>query len=86
MTYSNVKVYATTTCPYCTMVADWLKSKNVAFEKILVDQNQEAAMEMVKKTGQMGVPVTEIEYPDRKPEYVIGFNQPQLSYMLGVNS
>jgi len=39
---------------------------------------------MVKKTGQMGVPVTEIEYADRKPEYIVGFNQPQLSYMLGV--
>lgn len=84
MNYSNVKVYATTTCPYCTMVADWLKSKNVAFEKVLVDQNHEAAKEMVEKTGQMGVPVTEIAYTDRKSEFVIGFNQPQLSYMLGV--
>jgi len=66
------------------MVADWLTSKKVNFEKILVDQNQQAAMDMVKKTGQMGVPVTEIEYTDRKSEFVIGFNQPQLSYMLGV--
>lgn len=84
MNYSKVKVYATTTCPYCTMVAEWLKDKKVEFEKILVDQNQEAAMEMVQKTGQMGVPVTEIAYPDRKPEYIVGFNQPQLAYMLGV--
>ena len=84
MNYSKVKVYATTTCPYCTMVADWLTSKNVPFEKILVDQNQNAAREMVEKTGQMGVPVTEISYEDRKPEFVIGFNQPQLAYMLGV--
>lgn len=84
MNYSNVKVYATTTCPYCTMVSEWLTSKNVKFEKILVDQNESAAREMVEKTGQMGVPVTEIEYPDRKAELVIGFNQPQLAYMLGV--
>jgi glutaredoxin 3 len=84
MNYSKVKVYATATCPYCTIVADWLKSKNVEFDKILVDQNQEAAMEMVQKTGQMGVPVTEITYPDRKAEYIVGFNQPQLAYMLGV--
>jgi len=84
MNYSNVKVYATTTCPYCTMVADWLKSKNVAFEKVLVDHDQQAANDMVEKTGQMGVPVIEIAYTDRKPEYVVGFNQPQLSYMLGV--
>ena len=84
MNYSNVKVYATATCPYCTMVADWLTSKNVTFEKVLVDQDQEAAKEMVEKTGQMGVPVTEIAYADRKPEFVIGFNPPQLGYMLGV--
>jgi len=58
--------------------------ENVAFEKVLVDQNHEAAKEMVEKTGQMGVPVTEIAYTDRKSEFVIGFNQPQLSYMLGV--
>ena len=84
MNYSNVKVYATKTCPYCTMVADWLTSKNVAFEKVLVDQDQAAAKEMVEKTGQMGVPVIEIAYPDRKPEFVVGFNPPQLGYMLGV--
>jgi glutaredoxin 3 len=84
MNYSKVKIYATTTCPYCTMAADWLTSKNVKFEKILVDQNEQAAKDMVEKTGQMGVPVIEIAYKDRKSEYVVGFNQPQLTYMLGV--
>jgi glutaredoxin 3 len=84
MNYSKVKVYATTTCPYCTMVADWLKTKNVEFEKVLVDQNQEAATEMVQKSGQMGVPVIEIAFLDRKAEYIVGFNQPQLAYILGV--
>jgi glutaredoxin 3 len=84
MNYSKIKVYATTTCPYCTMEANWLQSKNVPFEKVLVDQNQQAAQDMVQKTGQMGVPVTEIQYPDRKPEFVVGFNQAQLAYMLGI--
>lgn len=84
MNYSKVIVYATQTCPYCTMIADWLTAKHVAFEKIFVDKNEQAAMDMVKKTGQMGVPVTEIQYPDRKPEFVVGFNQPQLAYMLNI--
>ena len=84
MNYSKVKIYATTTCPYCTLAADWLTGKNVKFEKIMVDQDQNEAEKMVEKTGQMGVPVIEIEYPDRKSEYVVGFNQPVLSYMLGV--
>ena len=84
MNYSKVKVYATTTCPYCTMIADWLTSKKVPFEKIMVDQDHKAAIDMVQKTGQMGVPVTEIEYPDRKSEIVVGFDQAQLAYMLGL--
>lgn len=84
MNYSKIKVYATTTCPYCTMIANWLTTKQVPFEKILVDQDQKAAMDMVQKTGQMGVPVTEIVLKDGKSEFVVGFNQPQLSYLLGI--
>lgn len=84
MNYTKVKVYATTTCPYCTMIADWLTGKQVAFEKIMVDRDQQAATDMVQRTGQMGVPVTEIVMKDGKSEFIIGFNQPQLSYMLGV--
>lgn len=85
MKYFKVIVYATTTCPYCTMIADWLVAKNVQFEKVMVDENQQAAIDMVRKTGQMGVPVTEIQYQDRNPEFVIGFNPPQLGYMLGIS-
>ena len=84
MNYTKIKVYATTTCPYCTMIANWLNDKKVAFEKILVDQDQKAAIDMVERTGQMGVPVTEIVMKDGKSEFVIGFNQPQLAYLLGV--
>lgn len=86
MNYSNIIVYATKTCPYCTMAADWLTSKKIAFKKILVDEDQNAARDMVEKTGQMGVPVIEVQYPDRKPEFLVGFNPPTLSYMLGVQS
>lgn len=84
MNYSKVKVYSTTTCPYCKMEVEWLRSKQVNFEEVKVDLQHEEAKQMVEKTGQMGVPVTEIEYPDRKSEYIVGFNTAQLSYMLGV--
>ncbi len=84
MNYTGVKIYATTTCPYCIMLADWLEEHKVKYEKILVDRDETAARNMVMQTGQMGVPVTEIVYPDRNSEYVIGFNRPRLSYMLGV--
>ena len=83
MNYSKVRIYATSTCPYCIMAAEWLTGKKIRFEKVMVDADYSQAENMVKKTGQMGVPVIEIEYPDRKPEYVIGFNVPRLTYMLG---
>ena len=60
MKQHKVKVYSTSTCPWCIKVKDFLKSKNVKFEDINVGLDQKAAQEMVQKSGQMGVPVTEI--------------------------
>ena len=56
----KVKVYSTQSCPWCHKVKDLLKSKGVKFDDIDVGANQKAAEEMVQKSGQMGVPVTEI--------------------------
>jgi len=70
---ANVKVYSTPTCPWCVKVKDYLKSKNVDFENIDVSSNREAAMDMVKKTGQMGVPVTLIG-----EVYIVGFDQAKI--------
>ncbi|GIW61667.1 MAG: hypothetical protein KatS3mg089_0519 [Patescibacteria group bacterium] len=39
---------------------------------------------MVLKTGQMGVPVTEIQFEDSNPEYIVGFDVPRLSQVLGI--
>ena len=60
MAKPKVKVYSTKTCPWCTKVKDFLKSKNVKFESIDVGEDRKAAEEMVEKSGQMGVPVTDI--------------------------
>lgn len=84
MTHTEVKVYATTTCPYCAKVVAWLTSKNIPFVKILVDKNEQAAMEMIYRTGQRAVPVTEIVMKDGSSEYVIGFNEPRLASTLGI--
>ena len=60
MAKPKIKVYSTKTCPWCTKVKDFLKSKNVKFENIDVGEDRKAAEEMVEKSGQMGVPVTDI--------------------------
>ncbi len=80
---ANIKVYSTPTCGYCTLLKDFLNGKNVEFEEIDVASNQEAAKEMVEKTGQMGVPVSVIE-KDGKEEIIIGFDQAKISELLGL--
>lgn len=78
----RVKLYSTTTCPYCKMEAVWLDQKGIKYDQIYVDLNPKEAEEMVAKTGQMGVPVTEIEYDEGGNEYVIGFDRARLEELL----
>ena len=81
---TSVKLYSTMSCPYCKMEKSWLEINNVKHEVIYVDLNQNEAKKMVEKTGQMGVPVTEIMYDEGEPEYIIGFDKSHLSQALGV--
>jgi glutaredoxin len=81
---TKVKLYSTTTRPYCKMEAAWLDEKKVKYELIHVDKDQKEAEDMVKKTGQMGVPVTAIQFEGGEEEFVVGFDRPQLSQILNV--
>jgi glutaredoxin 3 len=56
----KVTVYSTPTCPYCNMVKSFLSEKNIEFEDVDVSADRQKAIEMVKKSGQTGVPVTEV--------------------------
>ena len=78
----QVKLYATMSCPYCKMEASWLEENKIKFDHILVDLNPKAAEEMVRKTGQMGVPVTEIVYSNDEEEHIIGFDKARLTEIL----
>ncbi|QLG69960.1 MAG: Glutaredoxin [Candidatus Woesebacteria bacterium] len=78
----KVRLYATTSCPYCKMEASFLDQNKVDYDYVLVDLDRDAAQEMVQKTGQMGVPVTEIVYENGDEEYIIGFDRSKLSQIL----
>lgn len=65
-----IKLYSTPTCPYCTMLREFLKRNNIEFEEIDVASNREAAVEMIAKTGQIGVPVIDID-----GTIIIGYNE-----------
>jgi glutaredoxin-like YruB-family protein len=75
----NVKVYSTPTCPWCIRTKQFLKDSNIIFEDVDVSSNQEAAEEMIQKTGQMGVPVLDIE-----GEIIIGFDKERIKEALGL--
>lgn len=72
-----VIVYSTPSCPYCSMAKDYLRSKNVPFEDIDVSRNQAAAMEMIRKSGQSGVPVI-----DFNGEIIVGFDRARLEKLV----
>jgi len=76
----NIKVYSTPGCPWCNVAKDFFKSHNLDFEDIDVSIDEKAAQEMIKKSGQMGVPVIEID-----DKIVIGFNKPVLEEILGIS-
>jgi glutaredoxin-like YruB-family protein len=57
----KVIVYSTPTCPYCIYAKDYFKQNNVPFEDIDVTQDRSKAKEMIEKSGQMGVPVIDID-------------------------
>ena len=59
-TKNKVRVFSTPTCPYCKLAKEFLKENKILFEDIDVSVNQKAANEMMEKSGQMGVPVIEI--------------------------
>ena len=78
----SIKLYSTTTCPYCKMEQKWLDDNKIEYELIYVDRDQEKAQYLVNKTGQMGVPVTELEYEDMDSEFVVGFNKYALEKLI----
>ena len=57
----QVIVYSTPTCPYCDMAKNFLKENKVEFSEFDVSIDQEKAQEMIRKSGQTGVPVLDID-------------------------
>ena len=76
---ANVKVYSTPTCPYCKMAKGYLQENNIPFEDIDVSVSQSAAQEMIKKSGQMGVPVLDID-----GQIIVGFDKARIKQLLGI--
>ncbi len=74
-----VKVFSAPSCPYCFTLKEFLKKHNIEFEDIDVSKDEKAREEMIHKTGQMGVPVVEID-----GEIVVGFDKEKISKILNI--
>ena len=66
----KIKIYTTKTCPWCEKTKKLLKSKKVKFKEADIAKNSAARREMIKKSGQLGVPVIEIN-----GKIIVGFDQ-----------
>ena len=74
----KVKVYCTATCPYCKMAKTLLDEKGIAYDDLDVAGDAAARDEMLKKSGQMGVPVIDFD-----GEIIIGFDKERLAGLIG---
>ena len=66
----NVIIYSTPSCGYCNLAKDYFKKNNINFTDHNVGADSGKAEEMFKKSGQMGVPVIDIN-----GQIIIGFNK-----------
>ena len=76
---NTVIIYTTPTCTYCKMAKDFFKAQGVSYSERDVVSDLEARRVMIDKSGQMGVPVIEVN-----GEIVVGFNKEKLSTLLGL--
>ena len=74
---SRVVVFTTPTCSWCKKVKDYLKKNNVRFKEINVARDQQAAKDIVRMTGQRGVPVVLINN-----RAIVGFDKPKIDALI----
>lgn len=75
----EITVYSTPTCPYCVKVKDYLRSKDLAYRDVDVTQDKDRLQEMIDKSGQIGVPVIDID-----GTIIIGFDKDAIDDKLDI--
>lgn len=78
----KITIYSTKTCGYCHMLKDWLDKQDVKYEDYSVDINPLAAQNMVRISGQMGVPFSVIEKNNGSTVYILGFDRQKFKSVL----
>jgi glutaredoxin-like YruB-family protein len=74
---SKVLLFSTSTCSWCRRAKRYLKERGVAFREINIERDADAARDVVRKTGQRGVPVIKIG-----SRWIVGFDKEQIEKAL----
>jgi len=75
----KIAIYTTSRCPWCKKAKRYFKELGIPFKEYNVEKDQKAAERMVRKTGQMGVPVIEIGN-----QTIVGFDKTKIERLLGI--
>jgi glutaredoxin 3 len=79
----EVTVYSTRSCPYCELEKDYLRDRGIPFREVQVDQDQDGLEEMIRLSGQLGVPFTVVKRGDQE-DALLGFDPEALGELIGV--
>lgn len=74
-----ITIYSTPTCVYCRSLKEYLTKLNIGFSEIDVAENEQELEKMVAISGQMGVPVVDID-----GNIVIGFDKEKIDELLKI--
>lgn len=75
----NITVYSSPSCVWCTRAKEYLRDRNINFREVNIAQDRSGAIEMMRKSGQMGVPVLDIN-----GNIIIGFDKDQIDMLLNI--
>ena len=78
-TQPRVIVFTTPSCSFCNMTKKYFREKGIKFKEVDVSRDSAAARDMVRWSGQMGVPVVEIG-----GKIVVGFDRPNIDKYLSI--
>lgn len=76
---NRVIVFSTPTCSYCNMAKQYFRRNKIRFKDVDVSRDPAAARDLVRRTGQMGVPVIDIN-----GKLIVGFDKPQINHLLDI--
>ena len=76
---NKVKIYTTSTCPWCMKTKEFLKANNVKYDEMNVGEDEKSRNEMFEKSGQFGVPVIDVN-----GTVIVGYDKEALKKALSI--